>query len=126
MTHTDTTAGPDLKQGNGQASRGRRRVTRLVDAFSLGMAIYGLMLWVYVAICGIVVPETLSLPLTHLIPFLREDTSGFLGFAISFVGFVVYRSRTRGLSFIRRKLGRMPWVAFAQLSVQVQLLRTAN
>jgi hypothetical protein len=106
MTHTDTTAGPGLKQDNGQASRGRGRVTGLVDAFSLGLAIYGLMQWVYVAICAIVVPETLPLPLTHLIPFLREDTSGFLGFAISFVGFVVYRSRTRGLSFTGRKLGK--------------------
>jgi hypothetical protein len=103
MTHTDTTAGPDLDQGNGQASRGRGRVNGLVDAFSLGLAIYGLMLWVYVSICGIVVPYTLALPLTHLIPSLREDTSGFLGFAISFVGFVVYRTRTRGLSFTRRK-----------------------
>jgi hypothetical protein len=103
MTHTDTTAGPDLDQGNGQAWRGRGRVNGLVDAFSLGLAIYGLMLWVYVSICGIVVPYTLALPLTHLIPSLREDTSGFLGFAISFVGFVVYRTRTRGLSFTRRK-----------------------
>lgn len=93
MTHTDTTAGPGLEQGNSQPSRGRGRRTGLVDAFSLGMAIYGLMLWVYVAICGIVVPETLALPLTHLIPSLREDTSGFLGFAVSFIGFVVYRSR---------------------------------
>lgn len=102
MTDTDTTAGPGLEQGNGQAPRGRGRVAGLVDAFSLGVAIYGFMLWVYVAICGIVVPETLPLPLTHLIP-LREDTSGFLGFAISFVGFVVYRTRTRGLSFTSRK-----------------------
>ena len=103
MTHTDTAAGPGLEHGNGQTSRGRGRVAGLVDAFSLGMAIYGLMQWVYVAICAIVVPETLPLPLTHLIPFLREDTSGFLGFAISFVGFVVYRSRTRGISFTRRE-----------------------
>jgi len=99
MTHTDTTAEPGLEPGNRHESRGRMRVIGLVDAFSLGMTIYGLMLWVYVAICGIVVPGTLELPLTHLIPFLREDTSGFLAFAISFIGFVAYRSSARRLDF---------------------------
>lgn len=93
MTHTDTSAEPGLNQGNGQASGGRERATGLVDTIALAMAIYGFALWVYVAICGIVVPQTLALPLTHLAPFLREDTSGFLAFAISFVGFIIYRSR---------------------------------
>jgi hypothetical protein len=77
--------------------RSRRGIAGLVDALSLGMAIYGLILWIYVAICGIVVPGTLELPLTHLIPFLREDTSGFLGFATSFIGFVLYRFGNRRL-----------------------------
>ena len=71
--------------------RNQRLGIELLSALSLGAMIYGLLLWGYVAVCGLVAPDTLKLPLTHLIPFLREDTSGDLGFGVSFLGFVVYR-----------------------------------
>lgn len=74
-----------------RALRNQRLGIELLSALSLGAMIYGLMLWGYVAVCGLVAPDTLKLPLTHLIPFLREDTSGDLGFGVSFLGFVVYR-----------------------------------
>jgi hypothetical protein len=80
-----------LPSRNLQSTRRGQHAIELISALSLGATIYGLLLWVYVAICGIVVPATLSLPLTHLIPFLREDTSGDFGFAVSAVGFIVYR-----------------------------------
>jgi hypothetical protein len=60
-------------------------------AFWLGAAVYGMALWLYVAVCALVAPYSLKLPLTHLLPFLREDTAGALGFAFSFCGFVLYR-----------------------------------
>jgi hypothetical protein len=47
--------------------------------------------WIYVGICALVAPQTLALPLTHLLPHLREDTSGVLSFIVSFAGFVSYR-----------------------------------
>lgn len=87
-TQSDSTRGDRLAP-----PRSRRRL--LLESIALGLAVYGLLLWIYVAICGIVVPDTLALPLTHLVPHLREDTSGFLGFGISFVGFVCYRVSTR-------------------------------
>ena len=65
-----------------------------VEAFrqlSLATAIYGIVGWVYVAICSLVVPDTLSLPLTHLVPWLREDTAGVMSFILSFLGFISYR-----------------------------------
>jgi hypothetical protein len=34
---------------------------------------------------------TLSLPLTHVLPYLREDTAGVASFILSFLGFVFYR-----------------------------------
>ena len=46
--------------------------------------------WIYVRVCALVAPQTLALPLTHLLP-LREDTSGVLSFIISFLGFITYR-----------------------------------
>src|ERR1700722_16760142 len=68
-------------------SRGRKALTEL----SLSLAVYGMVGWGYVAICGLIAPDTLHLPLTHLLPHLREDTSGVISFIISFIGFLVYR-----------------------------------
>jgi hypothetical protein len=64
---------------------------KVLKAVSLAIAVYGMAGWIYVAICGIVVPETLHLPLTHLAPGIREDTSGVIAFFASFSFFVVYR-----------------------------------
>lgn len=58
---------------------------------SLAIAIYGMIGWVYVAVCALTAPDTLALPLTHLVPWLREDTSGVISFVLSFAGFVTYR-----------------------------------
>jgi hypothetical protein len=93
---TDTAARTQSNSTRGNHLAPPRRHRRLIfESIALGVAVYGLLLWIYVAICGIVVPDTLALPLTHLVPDLREDTSGFLGFGISFVGFVCYRVSTR-------------------------------
>ena len=51
--------------------------------------------WVYVGLCALVAPQTLTLPLTHLAPSLREDTAGVLSFIVSFLGFVSYRITRR-------------------------------
>jgi hypothetical protein len=63
---------------------------KALTALSLSLAVYGMAGWIYVAICGLVAPDTLHLPLTHLLPHLREDTSGVLSFIISFIGFLAY------------------------------------
>jgi hypothetical protein len=67
---------------------GRRRIVREI---SLALAVYGMAGWIYVAICALAAPQTLALPLTHLLPHLREDTSGVLAFLISLLGFISYR-----------------------------------
>ena len=69
----------------------RGRGMKTLAALSLSLAIYGMAGWIYVAVCALVAPDTLHLPLTHLLPFLREDTSGVLSFILSFVSFVVYQ-----------------------------------
>jgi hypothetical protein len=81
---------PDLESADVKTVR-RGRGIKAFRALSLALAIYGLVAWIYVAICSLAVPDTLALPLTHLLPWLREDTSGVLSFIISFVGFVSYR-----------------------------------
>jgi hypothetical protein len=51
--------------------------------------------WIYVGLCALVAPTTLELPLTHLVPSLREDTAGVLSFIVSFLGFISYRITRR-------------------------------
>jgi hypothetical protein len=75
---------------------------RIATAISLAFAVYGLIGFIYVAICAFVAINTLYLPLTHLFPQLREDTSGAISFIVSFVGFVVYR-------IVRDSLLRHAW-----------------
>lgn len=75
-------------------ARGGRGV-RIVREVSLALALYGLAGSAYVGLCALVAPQTLSLPLTHLAPFLREDTAGVLSFIVSFLGFISYRLTRR-------------------------------
>jgi hypothetical protein len=68
---------------------------KIVREVSLALALYGMAGWIYVGLCALVAPQTLTLPLTHLAPFLREDTAGVLSFIVSFLGFISYRITRR-------------------------------
>ena len=74
------------------ANEPRRRSARIkvISAVSLAIAVYGMVEWLYVAVCSLVVPSVLPLPLTHLLPHFRADTSGVISFTLSFIGFTVY------------------------------------
>jgi hypothetical protein len=71
------------------------RGVKVVREISLALAVYGMAGWIYVGLCALVAPATLALPLTHLLPALREDTSGMLSFIVSFLGFISYRITRR-------------------------------
>jgi len=83
--------------GPGVAARPARggRGAEVVREISLALAIYGMAGWIYVGLCALVAPATLELPLTHLMPSLREDTAGVLSFIVSFLGFIAYRITRR-------------------------------
>jgi hypothetical protein len=68
---------------------------KVVREISLALAVYGMAGWIYVGLCALVAPATLALPLTHLMPSLREDTSGVLSFIVSFLAFISYRMTRR-------------------------------
>ena len=68
----------------------------VVREIALAVAVYGMAGWIYVAVCALVAPGTLTLPLTHLLPWLREDTSGVLSFIVSFLGFITFRIAGQG------------------------------
>ena len=56
----------------------------------LTLFLFGLAGWIYIAENAVFHPYTLSLPLTHLLPFPREDTFGAFCFGISLISFFVY------------------------------------
>jgi hypothetical protein len=64
---------------------------RYVNAVALATAVYGFAAWVYVACVALILPRTLPMQLTHLLPWPRTDTSGEISFVASWVAFVVYR-----------------------------------
>jgi hypothetical protein len=64
---------------------------KVARALSLTLFVFGLLGWLYIVGNAWIHPETLPLPLTHLTPWIREDTFGIICFAVSFVSFFVYR-----------------------------------
>lgn len=63
---------------------------KVVRSLSLTGFVFGLAGWIYIALVALVHPQTLSIQLSHLTPWIREDTFGFLCFLISMVSFFVY------------------------------------
>jgi hypothetical protein len=63
---------------------------KIIRSLSLTLFVFGLLGWIYIAVNASTHPETLELPLTHLLPFPREDTFGAICFLMSFVSFFVW------------------------------------
>ena len=61
-----------------------------IRSLAFTLFVFGLLGWFYVAVNAWVHPETLSLAVTHLTPWLREDTFGIICFIVSFVSFFVW------------------------------------
>jgi amino acid permease len=68
------------------------KVTR---ALSLTTFVFGLLGWMYIVGIAYIHPETLPQALTHLTPWIREDTFGIVCFAVSFVSFFVWNMSKR-------------------------------
>ncbi len=64
---------------------------KIINAIALTGFVHGLLGWIYIASVALVHPETLSIQLSHLTPWIREDTFGFLCFAISIISLFVYK-----------------------------------
>jgi hypothetical protein len=63
---------------------------RALEALLLTLFVFGLAGWIYIAGNAWFHPESLSWPLTHLMPWPREDTFGIVCFAVSFVSFFLW------------------------------------
>lgn len=63
---------------------------KIIYALSFTVFVYGFAGWVYIALNAVHHPESLAWPLTHLLPWPREDTFGIICFAVSFVALFVF------------------------------------
>ena len=63
---------------------------KIIKAVTLTGALYGFFGWFYIMLNAVIHPETLKLQVTHLTPFLREDTFGILCFLISIICFFIW------------------------------------
>ena len=63
---------------------------KLIKSASLTVFVFGLLGWIYIALIALIHPETLTIQLTHLTPWIREDTFGMLSFTVSFFSFFIY------------------------------------
>jgi hypothetical protein len=64
---------------------------RILKSFTFTVFIFGFGGWFYIAENAVFHPQTLPLPLTHLLPFPREDTFGAICFAVSIVACFTWR-----------------------------------
>jgi hypothetical protein len=64
---------------------------KIIKVLSHALFIYGFAGWVYIAFNAVFHMETLAMPLTHLLPFPREDTFGIICFGVSFVSFIIWK-----------------------------------
>jgi len=63
---------------------------KLIKALFFTLFVFGLLGWLYIVAVSLVHPKTLTLQLTHLAPWPREDTFGEVSFAVSFISFFIW------------------------------------
>jgi TRAP-type C4-dicarboxylate transport system permease small subunit len=63
---------------------------KAIVALSFTVFVFGFAGWIYIALNATNHPETLALPLTHLLPWPREDVFGIVCFGLSFIALFVY------------------------------------
>lgn len=63
---------------------------KIIRALSLTLFVFGLLGWLYIVLNSAIHPWTLAMPLTHFLPFPREDTAGIISFFVSLIAFYIY------------------------------------
>jgi hypothetical protein len=66
--------------------------SRVIASLAPTAAIYGLLIWCYIAANSIAHPQTLALPLTHFVTWPAEGDTGSAVFAVSAFAHFLYRA----------------------------------
>ena len=61
-----------------------------IKSLSFTLFDFGFAGWLYIVLSATLHPETLDWQLTHLTPWLREDTFGIISFGVSLISFFVW------------------------------------
>lgn len=73
--------------------------TRIFKSLALTGFVFGILGFIYIAGNAWFHPKTLSMQLTHFLPYPREDTFGAICFGIALISFFVYNLiKEEGLS----------------------------
>lgn len=67
---------------------------KIIRSLSFSLFIFGLLGWLYIVFNSEIHMYTLSMPLTHFLPWPREDTFGSISFLVSFISLFCYRFLT--------------------------------
>lgn len=63
---------------------------RILKAASFTLFVFGFAGWVYIVGNAWIHPNTLSMQLTHFLPYPREDTFGAICFGVSIISFFIW------------------------------------
>jgi len=63
---------------------------KIIRAASLTLFVFGFAGWFYIVLNSEIHMQTLSQPLTHFLPWPREDTFGEICFAVSLISFFIW------------------------------------
>ena len=63
---------------------------KIIKAASFTLFVFGLLGWLYIVLNSAIHPWTLAMPLTHFLPFPREDTAGETSFVVSLISFFIW------------------------------------
>ena len=63
---------------------------KIIKAAAFTLFVFGLLGWLYIVLNSAIHPWTLAMPLTHFVPFPREDTAGGISFVVSLVSFFIW------------------------------------
>ena len=65
-------------------------IKKLIERIALTIFVFSLFGGVYIILVSFFRAETLTIQLSHLTPWIREDTFGILSWIISFFSFLIW------------------------------------
>ena len=63
---------------------------KIIERIALSVFVFSLLGGLYVILVSFFRVETLTIQLSHLTPWIREDTFGIISWAVSFISFLVW------------------------------------
>jgi len=66
------------------------KTRKIIERITLTIFVFSLLAGIYIILVSFFRTETLTIQLSHLTPWIREDTFGILSWIISFFSFLIW------------------------------------